>query len=155
MVAPPAPTLTFLATALIEVGPAVEIGPTRQGVRRIIPIVGGSVEGPHLCGVVLAGGADFQVLRSDTLTELEAKYAIEIDDGTRLFVTNIGVRSGAPEHIARLVRGEPVDPALIYFRSSPRIEAPAGRWAWLNERTLVGVGERHPAEVRLHLFVVE
>ncbi|RNL87468.1 DUF3237 domain-containing protein [Halostreptopolyspora alba] len=152
---PVPPTLTFLATISVGVDTPVEVGPTLDGHRRVIPIVGGSVTGPELRGTVLAGGADFQVLRTETLTELRAEYAIETEDGERIQVSNFGLRTGTPEDVATLVRGEPVDPGRIYFRCSPRLEPTGRRWSWLRSRILVGTGERHPDEVRLDLFVVE
>ena len=153
---PTAPALTYLATVSVEVGEPIEVGQTAAGLRRIIPILGGKVEGPELRGRVLPAGADYQLLRTATLTELEAKYAVETDDGERLYVDNFGLRSGSAEDIAALLRGEPVDPERIYFRCSPRIEAPdGGTWAWLSHRILVGTGVRLPNEVRLEIYSVD
>ncbi|WP_345214474.1 DUF3237 domain-containing protein [Georgenia halophila] len=152
---PTPPALTFLATVSVRVEKPVEVGPSVDGHRRIIPIAGGTVEGPELRGTVLPGGADFQILRTESLTELRAEYAIEADDGERIYVRNHGIRSGDPEDVARLVRGQPVDPGRIYFRCTPLLEPTGERWAWLRSRLTVGTGERHPDEVRLHIFVVE
>lgn len=153
---PTPPTLTFLASISVQVGQPIEVGQTPGGLRRIIPILGGRVEGPELRGRVLPAGADFQLLRSATLTELEAKYAVETDSGERLYVNNFGLRSGSEEDIAALMRGEQVDPARIYFRCTPRIEAPdGGAWAWLSSRILVGTGARLPDEVRLDISTVD
>jgi hypothetical protein len=155
MSTPPPPKLTFLATISVQVATPVEVGPTQEGHRRIIPITGGSVHGPELRGRVLAAGADFQVLRTATLTELKAEYAIETEDGERIHVSNFGLRSGTPQDIATLVQGGAVDPARIYFRCSPRLDPSGERWAWLRSRIVIGTGERHPEEVRLTLFVLE
>lgn len=153
---PTPPTLTFLASISVQVGQPIEVGQTPGGLRRIIPILGGRVEGPELRGRVLPAGADFQLLPSATLTELEAKYAVETDSGERLYVNNFGLRSGSEEDIAALMRGEQVDPARIYFRCTPRIEAPdGGAWAWLSSRILVGTGVRLPDEVRLDISTVD
>lgn len=154
MAAPPIPRLSYLATVRVEVGPPIDVGLTPDGFRRIIPITGGTVEGPALRGRVLPAGADFQLLKSETLTELQANYAIETDEGERIYVSNFGLRSGSPENIARLVRGEKVDPERIYFRCTPRM-ASEGTWGWLGSRILVGSGERHPDSVHLHFHVVE
>lgn len=151
---PTAPPLIFLATISVEVAAPIEVGATIEGVRRIIPILGGSVRGPELNGTVLPGGADYQVLRSDTLTELEASYAIETREGERIYITNRGIRAGSSEDIAALVRGERVDPARIYFRSAPRLLSAGPKWQWLGSRMLLATGERLPGEVRLNLFVV-
>lgn len=131
------------------------MGTTSDGFRRIIPIVGGTAEGPEFSGRVLPGGADFQLLKSDTLTELEAKYVVETDDGERVYISNFGLRAGSKDDIAKLVRGEEVDPARIYFRCTPRLLSSGQRWSWLGSRILVGTGERYSNAVHLVLYVVE
>jgi hypothetical protein len=77
------PALTYLTTVKVEVGEPIEVGNTIEGFRRVIPITCGSVEGPELRGAVLAVGADYQLLKSGSLTELESKYVIETEDGER------------------------------------------------------------------------
>ncbi len=151
---PTTPDLTYLATVKVEVAEPIEVGDTFEGFRRIIPITGGSVEGPELRGAVLPIGADYQLLKSDTLTELEAKYVIETDDGEKIYVSNFGLRAGSAEDIAALVRGEAVDPDRIYFRCVPRMVS-EGRWAWLGTRIIIGTGVRYPHSVHLDFFVVD
>ncbi|MGK3957592.1 DUF3237 domain-containing protein [Arthrobacter sp. R4] len=149
------PHCTYLATLTVRVATPIEVGMTPSGVRRIIPITGGTVTGPDLNGVVLPGGADFQLLKTDTLTEMDAKYAIETTEGERIFVDNFAIRTGSKEDIAQLVRGEAVDPKRIYFRCTPRLSSAGTRWAWLSSRILIGTGERMPDTVKLSLFVVD
>jgi hypothetical protein len=151
----PPPALTLLARIDVDVAAPIDLGVTDGQHRRIIPIVGGTVSGPALSGVVLPGGADVQILHSDGRQELDARYGLETEDGHRLYVENRAIRAGAPADMARLARGETVDPALVYFRSSPRISAPPGPWEWLNSRVFVATGERMPTLVRLRVFVVE
>jgi len=150
-----APTLTYLARIDVSVGAPIDLGDGDGVHRRIVPILGGRVEGPELRGTVLPGGADFQVLRSGTLTELEARYAIETEDGDRVYVENVGLRTGSAEDIARIVAGEHVDPARIYFRSNPRLSSTSPRWSWLGSRILIARGERQPDSVGLELFIVD
>ena len=65
-----------------EVAPPIEIADAPLGPRRIIPILGGTVsKGRPLKGKVVPGGADYQILRRDGVTVLEAKYLLETDDG--------------------------------------------------------------------------
>lgn len=149
------PNLTFLASLSIEVDTPLEVGATLEGTRRVIPIVGGRVTGPLLNGKVLPGGADFQLLKSATLTELEAKYVIETNTGERIYISNFGLRTGAPADIAALVRGESVPPERIYFRCTPRLLSSGDEWGWLSSRILIGVGTRLPDEVRLDIWIVE
>ena len=149
------PGFDWIGTVEVAVGPPQQVGPVRGGERLIIPILGGRIEGPRLAGEVLPGGADFQLLVTDDLAELDARYVLETDGGDLIYVTNHALRTGPAELMARLRRGESVDPADIYFRCAPRFRAVAGRWEWLNSRLFVGTGERHPGEVRLDVFAVE
>ena len=81
MPAPTPPTLEFAFEARVSVSPALEAGLVHGNTRRVIPITGGIVEGPRLTGRVIPGGADWQVLRTDGVAELEARYTLRADDG--------------------------------------------------------------------------
>jgi len=56
--------------------------------------------------------------------------------------------------MARLVRGEPVDPAQVYFRCMPRFEVSAPALAWMRERLFLGTGVRTPDAVQLSFYEV-
>ncbi|MFD7710225.1 DUF3237 domain-containing protein [Streptomyces sp. NPDC059785] len=152
--APRTPPLTFFAHLSVRVDAPYDLGAAPDGHRRLVPLTGGSFTGPEARGVVLPGGADNQVLRTATLTELDARYALETDRGERIAVHNSGIRSGSPEDIAALVRGEEVAPERIYFRSFPRLTTAAPALAWLNERLFVATGERRPDSVELDVFLL-
>jgi hypothetical protein len=152
MVEPPA--LTHVLHLEVEVAAPVEVGTLSSGLRRVVPIVGGTVSGAFE-GRVLPGGADFQLIRTETETEVEARYLLESDRGELVTVDNRGLRTGSAEDIARLRRDEPVDPARIYFRSSPRFETAAPRLARLMSRVYVGVGTRQPRSVLFDVFEVQ
>ena len=77
----------------------------------------------------MPGGADWQYVRADGVLELEARYSIKTKDGAEIAVINRGMRRASPEIMDRLSRGEAVDPALVYFRTAPVFEAPAGPYA--------------------------
>jgi hypothetical protein len=138
----------------VLVGAPLEIGETGLGERRIIDILGGDVRGPRLNGRIRVGGADFQIIRPNGLTELHARYCIEADDGALIYVENTGLRFGALEDIARLKRGEPVDPARIYFRAAPRFETAAASHRWMMESLFVCTGVRKPESVELSVYRV-
>ena len=139
----PPPLLEHVCDLAVTIAPPVEVGPTPAGLRRMIPITGGVVKGPLLNGKVLAGGADFQlILGNGTQAHLDARYVIELDDGTRIFVQNTALRFASPENSQRILRGEPVSPAEIYFRCQPRLEAAGDKWTWLNESQFIGSGNR-------------
>jgi Protein of unknown function (DUF3237). len=150
----PTPQLKFFADLSVQVDKPQEVGRTARGLRRLIPILGGEVVGDGWRARVLPGGADFQLVMSDTLAELDARYVLETDGGDLIYVQNRAIRSGPPELMARLVRGEAVDPALIYFRCSPSFETVSPSLGWINERMFTGTGERHPARVVMRFFEV-
>jgi hypothetical protein len=122
--------------------------------RRLVPIMGGKAQGNGWTARVLPGGTDFQLIVSDTLSELDARYGLETDGGDLIYVQNHAVRAAPPEAMAKLLRGEPVDPAQIYFRCSPRFETASPTLRWITERMFVGVGVRHPAQVVMRFFAL-
>jgi hypothetical protein len=131
-----------------------DLGATPRGRRRIVPIVGGTVRGPRLEAEILPGGADWQYARSDGVVELVARYSIFTRDGVEIAIVNRGLRRAAPDVMERMARGEPVDPALVYCRTTPQFEAPAGPYAWLNCSVFVASAERMPDKVRIAVFEV-
>jgi len=148
------PELAHVCDIAVTVGPIRELGAMPRGRRRLVPILGGVVSGPRLEGEVLPGGADWQIARADGILELVARYAIRTTGGQDIAVTNRGLRRAAPEIMERLVRGEPVDPALVYFRTTPVFEAPAGACDWLNRSLFLASAARLPDRVRLRIFEV-
>lgn len=149
-----APGLRELFTLRVEVGEPVDLGVAADGHRRMVPILGGTLDGPGgLRGDVLPGGADHQVL-TPGLALLDAQYVVRTAAGDLLSVHNRGVRSGAPEDMAALARGEEVDPARVYFRCTPRLASAAPDWAWVTGRVFVADARRHPHRVDVRVFTV-
>jgi hypothetical protein len=147
---------SFAFQAHVNVDKPLVVGQGPQGLRRVVPITGGSVSGPKLNGKVLPGGADWQYVRADGTLAIEAKYTLQADDGTLIMITNRGVRRGPKDVIDKLARGEPVDPSLYYFRTVAELEAPAdSAYAWLNQSIFVGVAERQANAAIIKFFAVE
>ena len=132
-----------------------ELGDTPLGRRRIIGITGGRFSGERLSGRVLPGGADWQVIRSDGVADLDARYTLETDDGALIYVRNRGYRHGPRDVLEKISLGESVDPALYYMRTTPLFETGDARYAWLNRMVCVATGERKAAEVHLEVFEVK
>ena len=147
-------TLQPLLRAEIALGPPQELGDTPVGRRRIIPIIGGSFHGERLNGRVLPGGADWQIVRTDGVAELEARYTLETSDGARIYVQNFGYRHGPADVLRRLADGKPVEPSLYYMRTTPRFETAAERYSWLNRTICVATGARRADSVELDIFEV-
>ena len=151
----PTPGLTFFANLSVQVGSPQTVGQTLRGLRRVIPILGGQVSGEGWAGRVLPGGADFQLIFNQTSSELDARYVIELDGGDLLFVRNHALRSADPAVMARLLRGEPVPPDVVYFRCVPCLETASGTLGWVNDRLFMGTGVRHPDSVQMTFFSVD
>lgn len=149
-----APATSHLATVEVVPGTPIDLGGGPDGRRRTIPIVGGRVTGPRLIGRVLAGGADWQVAVSDRVVRIDARQALELDDGTRIEMTSLGLRVAGAEDAERIAAGHPVDPAGVYFRTAVHLRAPEGSWSWLNERLFVGSGARLPDRVVIGLHEI-
>lgn len=141
-----------LCTLKAEVADPFDFGATPAGHRRVINIVGGSFSGPRLSGTVLAGGADWQILREDGTAVLEARYTLRTGDGDFILVNSSGLRHGPPEVMARLARGETVDPAQYYFRTVLRFESGSPDLDWLNRTIAVASGVRRRNLVELEAF---
>jgi hypothetical protein len=152
---PAPPTLRFAFEVRATVGAPLEVGAVAQGRRRIVPITGGTFEGPNLRGKVMSGGADWQIIRPDGFTELDTRYTLETDKGQIVYVQNAGMRHAAPDVMKRLLAGEPVDPALVYFRTVPKFETASPDLQWLTRAVFIGLGERYPNDVRIRFFRLE
>lgn len=152
---PPAPGLVFAFELRVEVGAPLEVGQLPQGLRRIVPILRGTFEGPAIKGRVVPGGADWQMIGADGFSKLDTRYTLETDSGRLIYVQNGGIRHAPPEVMQRLLRGEAVDPTLVYFRTVPTFETSAPELQWLTRSVFVGTGERYPSEVVIRFWRVE
>ncbi len=140
--------------ARIDVGEALTVGPTPQGLRRVVSILGGRAEGPGLRATALPGGADWQLLDADGTARLKARYTLRADDSALVYVRNEGIWRGPPDVLARLTAGEPVDGSEYYFRAAPRFEMDCARLAWLNDSIFIATGAREARRVLLDVFRV-
>jgi hypothetical protein len=152
--AAPAPSLEYAFTVKASLLPPVEQGEVDGGRKRFIAITGGTVEGPLLKGTVMAGGGDWQTILPGGLTRVEARYFLKAADGTVIEVTNPGVRTGTPEVIARLSKGENVDPAAYYFRTTPSFAVAFGPHDWMRRHVFVARGIRRPDHVEIDFYLV-
>lgn len=148
------PSLRHVCDLDVALSGVTELGHGRGGQRRIIPIVGGTVSG-EITGRILDVGADWQTIHDGGLAFLDARYAIKTHDGAVIEIVNQGYRHGPAEVLARLARGEDVDPAEYYMRTAARLETGDPRYAWVNRTIFVGSGQRLAQAVRISLFAVE
>ena len=121
---PEAPQAEFVMQLKVTLGETYSCGETQHGRRTVIPITGGTFEGPNIKGTILNGGADYQ-LASGGRTEVEAIYSIKTDDGVYIHIRNRGIIANSKD-----AQGNP----SFYFRCAPQFEAPNdSKYAWLNK----------------------
>lgn len=144
----------FCFEAQVDCEPPRVIGASSYGTRQLIPIVGGTFAGEHIRGDVLPGGADWQIIRSDGVVEVEARYTLRAEDGGLISVVNRGVfaqRQTPPGGAATTAH-------VPYARTVPRFEAASnGPHAWLNQWMFVatlGVLSFSPLRVQVRVFRV-
>ena len=148
----PAPRLVHVCDLSVELGPVMEMGKGRAGARRIIPIIGGMVEGPGISGRVLNLGADWQTVYPSGTADLSTRYAMETHDGAIIEIINLGSRHGPAAVLTRLAAGEDVPPDQYYMRTHARLETGDPRYAWVNDTLFVGTGARKASAVKISLF---
>lgn len=139
-----APRLEFAFEEIVTLGQPIAVGETPLGKRQIIPITGGTFEGPGIKGTIIAGGWDWQLTRADGCTDVEADYMIRTDDQVVINVVNVGV-------LCPPVGGEPAP-----VRTQPRFEAPVGKYDWLNRAAFIGTLQMAPESagpaVRIRIY---
>jgi len=134
-------TRPLMAMRLDVRGPMPVIA-TPGAARRIGVVTGGAFDGERLSGTVMDGGSDWQTIRADGSVQLDVRLILTTTDDASIAMTYRGVRAGSAEAIARVDRGEVVDPTEIYFRSIVQFETAAPQYDWLNRVVAVGVGQR-------------
>ena len=124
------PQLEFALQLKVTLGDSYDVGETQHGQRIVIPITGGTFEGPAIKGTIINGGADYQLAnKALNRTELEAIYSIKTDDGVYIHVRNRGIIWSGKD-----AQGNP----SFYFKAAPLFEAPAdSKYAWLNNSLFV------------------
>lgn len=149
------PGLEFCFRISVDVtGGIQEVGKTAKGIRKIVPITGGSFEGPNIKGKIVAGGYDWQLLRADDVVEIDARYMLQTDDGDLITLMNTGLRHGPPEVMQRLAKGEDVDASEYYFRSIPVFETGNPKYEWLMRSVFIATGIRKPKQVLIDVWRV-
>jgi hypothetical protein len=127
----------------VQVAAPQNIGAVPHGTRRVAPLTGGQFEGPRLRGTVLPGGsADWLLLRADGVLELDLRATLRTDDGALISMKSFGLRHGPAEVLAAIARGETVDPASYYFRTTPRFATAHPAYTFLNRLIAVAGGDR-------------
>ena len=120
-----------------------------------MPLSGGKFTGPELNGELLPGSsADWQIALPDGTALGDIRYTLQTDGGDLLYVQSRGVRHGTVEVLARLARGQDVDPSEYTFRTSTQIETAAADLDWMNRGIFISVAGRQAAAVIYETYLV-
>jgi hypothetical protein len=150
------PKLEYAFTIAIELTGLRWIRPSSTGMTRAAVYAGtGTIEGPLLRGrVIPMSGGDFPLVRADGVIDFDARYLLEAEDGTVIYMQNRGFRWAlTPEIAEKMSRDEPVAHEDYYMRVSPKFDVPEGPHAWMGKHVFIGVAEKIPGANRIHYFV--
>lgn len=147
------PALDFAFEVRVLLGPARHIGHGAGEATEFIPITGGTVDGPRLCGTVLPGG-DWCDKRGG-VWQLDARYLVEADDGAVIDITNRGYYheedAAAPaQHDGALQLSE----AGVYYRTAPVFRTDAPAHLWLARTVFIGLARGDDSEVSIRFYSV-
>ena len=149
------PKLEFLYTLTAELGAPTSIGDTPRGNRLIVPVSGGSIEGPRLSGKIHPGGGDWLLIRADGVGELDVRATVETNDGALIYMSYRGYLTNVPNLLPRWSQGEEIPRGEYYFAATPYYESSDARYAWLQQTVVVAVGELIRGGVRYNVFAVQ
>ncbi|MEU8234575.1 DUF3237 domain-containing protein [Actinoplanes sp. NPDC048967] len=153
MSAPAVPGLEPAFEVEARLGALEDHGMTRAGHRRVVPITGGRVTGLFTADI-LPGGADWQLVRPDGAIEIDTRYSARTADGGHVYIRTFGVRSGRPEVLEALLRGDAVDPSDYYFRLCVRLETSVPALAALEQSVFIASAIREADRVRYAAYRV-
>ena len=115
------PNLLRAVAIRADIGPAVEFQTTQGTTRAIFPITGGEALGHGWRARILPGGADFALALPSGDYAIEARYCLEMEDGTPVNPTAPFTAEPAPR--SRFLRDimPPWERRSISARPSPRL----------------------------------
>lgn len=151
----PDPRLTKIYRLEAALGRPLDLGEIPQGHRRIVPLTAGRFNGPEINGELLPGAsADWQTILPDGTALGDIRYTLRTEAGDLLYVQSRSIRHGSAEVLARLARGEDVDPSDYTFRASTQVETAAPELDWLNKGVFISVGGRQASGVIYETYLV-
>jgi len=128
----------FLLDLVVTTGAASDVGSPGAS-RAVIPVTGGTFDGPNLRGTVIPPGGDWTARRQDGSLGLDVRLMLQTDDGQKIGAEWRGVYYAPPG-------------AAEYARILPMFETGAAKYAWLNHIVTVGVHRPMPGKVAYRIY---
>ncbi len=124
----------------IDFGSVSVIGGIPAGLRRIVPVSGGTFTGDRVNGEVLPGGNDWVINRPDGVMMIDVRLTLKTDDGALIYLTYQGRFLGEMSVMAKLGKGEALKPEEYSLLMSAKFECGNEKYQWLNNVIAVGRG---------------
>jgi hypothetical protein len=109
------------------------------GNRVVVPVTGGTFEGPKLKGTVVGPGGDWIVARPDGSSVLDLRLLLQTDDAQKIYMNCRGIAYTPPG-------------GTLWARMLPVFETGAARYLWLNNVVAVGVFRPIPDRVAYRIY---
>jgi uncharacterized protein DUF3237 len=128
----------FLLDLVLDTQPPHNVGSVAVN-RIIVPVSGGTFEGPSLKGTIVGPGGDWMVARPDGSSVLDVRLVLQTDDVQKIYVACRGI-SDTPQGRTQ------------YARIVPVFETGAAKYTWLNNIVSVGVHRPMPGKVAYRVY---
>ena len=148
------PQLEFVCEIQVNVAKPYHFGNTGAGTRKIITLLGGKFEGPTIKGIVLPGGADWQLIKDNDVADIDARYILQTDDGELIYLSNTGIRVASKDVLKQLTAGDIVNENEYYFRTIPVFETSDEKYSWLMKSLFIAKGIRNPDNVIIQVWKI-
>jgi hypothetical protein len=125
----------FLLDLVIQTGSANVLGADRV----IVPVSGGTFDGPKLKGTIIGPGGDWIGRRTDGSMALDVRLVLQTDDAQKISMTWRGISYTPPG-------------GTQYARILPLFETGAAKYDWLNHLVAVGVNRPMPGKVAYRIY---
>jgi hypothetical protein len=150
----PKPTLEFVFEIRVDTARELPVRTTPGREFGFIPITGGTVVGPRFTGTVVPNsGGDWASHIGETW-HLDARYALQHDDGSTVEIWNKGYYRATPEQEARVASGQRVPEQHYYYRCAPTFSTDAPQHLWLTEHQFIGMLRDDSGQICIRIFVL-
>ena len=132
-------TVEHLFHISLNITNAEAVGEGPRGTR-VIAYVAGTFEGPNCKGTV-ENGADWYLLRTDGLGELDVRVTLKTDEGEFIYMNYTGVAEIPKDVLANTPPGQLPSGKMDTLRTAVRFETASKKHDRLNRVQAVGIGQ--------------
>jgi hypothetical protein len=150
----PDPEFEFVFEIRVDTATELPVRTMHGNELGFIPITGGTVSGPRFAGTVVANsGGDWAARIGDTW-HLDARYALQHEDGSVVEIWNKGYYRATQEQEARMASGEEVPEREYYYRCAPTFSTDAPRHTWLTSHQFIGLIRNDDGQICIRVFLL-